>query len=174
MNGRIVTLLVLAALTLAALNGCDGNGGDDNGPTGPAGDSNAPLHGVWIGGLVGPDDAQRSGWSPKCRDSLWIVIGPGQVKYWMAPAAGAESSLALPPDTCFVRHAAAVNVLAEPHLSFRVNFHDYRVGWEQVTFTGTRDADALTGTLMLPGDTLAGRWSLARCATCADSAKQCP
>jgi hypothetical protein len=173
MNGRRFMLLVLAGLTLAVLNGCDGNGGEPP-PTGPGADANAPLYGVWIGGLAGPEIIQRSGWSPKCRDSLWVVIGPRLVKYWMSPAAGAESSLAKPPDTCFVRRAAAVNRLAEPHVSFRVNFHSYRVGWEAVTFTGARDGDSIIGTLTLPGDTVAGRWSLTRCASCADSAKQCP
>jgi len=174
MRHRFASLLVLAlASTLASLPGCGKDETDNDNPTGPAPPSNTALHGVWVGSLIGPDVIQRSGWSTKCRDSVWLVLGENVTKYYMSPAAGADSSLALPPDTCFVRYASALSSISDPNVSFRVNFYAHRVGWESVPFVGVRNGTSLAGTMTLPGDSAAGSWALTLCPTCPDTAKRC-
>jgi hypothetical protein len=51
-----------------------------------------------------------------------------------------------------------------------VNLSSVLHGYTVVDFNGVRTDTALIGTALLPGDTLAGRWSAKLCAACASGA----
>ncbi len=164
-----VWLLGLALASLA-LAGC---GKGKSNPAAPQMNLSAAFNGTWIGSLTGPDSTQQSGWSPRDRDSLWIVFSDTSMTYYMAPAQGADSSLSPPPDTCFISYPVALNSLADPDVSFRVNLFTRLHLSPAVPFDGVRNGTTLTGTMAIPGDSLGGHWSAVFCSTCPDTAKAC-
>ena len=158
------SLIVLALLLVA----CSKNDNPTEPTTTP---TNAPLYGNWIGTLIGPDSTQRSGWQNGSVDSVWIVFTEnathtgGRMDFLMAPV-GTGPSLSPPAGACrFVRYASALNSFSDPNVSFRVNL-SHHVSISIAQFQGTRNSNTLAGTMLLSGDTLAGRWTATLCTTC--------
>ena len=164
----------LMCLIVTSLTGC----GKDPPPSAPPADTNSALRGTWIGTLTGPRVLQPSLWSPDDRDSIWIVFGnisglpADSAKFYMTPRPGGSASLSIPADTCFVRYPTANTTLSDPNVAFRVNFSlKLRNSFGQpldsaVPLVATRSGTTLTGTLTIPGDSLAGTWTATYCASC--------
>ncbi len=165
------TCAALLVLVLAALPSCSKKNKNPT-PTGPGVDPNAGMYGTWIGTLAGPDSLQPSGWSGQTRDSVWVMIHSGSVKFYMAPT-GHAPSLSQSPDSCFVQFPAALSELGDPDVSFRVNFSQSLTLGTAVPVEGIRNGRAITGHMFIPGDSTAGTWTATLCTTCPDTAKSC-
>ena len=98
------------------------------------------------------------------------------MKFYMSRADTLAPSLSVTPDSCFVRHPAALNSLSDPNVSFRLNFSQTLHLGGVVPCEATRTGTTLTGSMMIPGDTLAGHWTATFCPACSDSdsVKVCP
>lgn len=158
---REIRGVFLVALAMA-LPGC----GDDSNPIEPVAPATSAMFGNWIGTLSGPSARQPSGWPADTRDSLWVVFSESGMDFQLLPAAGAAVSVSPAGSTCFERYPSALNSIADPSVSFRVNLSSAPGLASAVPFVGTRSADTLRGTVTIPGDTLASHWTAVRCATC--------
>ena len=161
-------------LAVALLSACEKK--NSNNPTGPPADPNGAMYGTWLGILTGPDTVQHSRWEEGSRDSIRIVFRGATMKFYMSPVDTSSPALSTNSDSCFVRHPAALNLLSDPNVSFRLNFlPELHLGGD-VLAIGARNGNTLTGSLLIAGDTLAGSWTALFCAACtdSDSVKVCP
>ena len=144
------------------LPGCKSNPG----PAPPVIATNAALYGNWIGALKGPDSTLSADAS---QDSVWLVISQAGIDFSMASVAGSVSSLSLPSDTCLSRYPAALSVLSDPNLSFRVNLSQKLHLGSSVLVTAKRSGTKLAGSLLLPSGAPVRHWTATYCATCPNS-----